>query len=119
MNVNDVSSEYCQLKKGIKLGRLDQFDRDEKAWMEIVVEDRHATPADVAATRLDFAAWLATLSQRDRKLATTLATGESTGNAARQFRVSAGRVSQLRGELKDSWEAFVGEQPAKPCVATA
>jgi len=110
LNVRDVSSEYCQLKKGAKLERLDRFDKDEEGWMEILVEDRHATPADIAATRIDFAAWLDSLSQRDRRIAETLAVGESTGDVAGKFQVSAGRVSQLRRELKQSWEEL-HEQP--------
>ncbi len=106
LNVHDVSSEYCQLAKNIAMGRLDRFDHDEMAWMEIVVEDRHATPADIAATRIDFAAWLDSLPSRVRGIAEELATGETTSDVASKFRVSAGRVSQLRRKLKDSWEEF-------------
>ncbi len=110
LNIRDVSSEYCQQRKGIRLERLDRFDHDEMAWMEIVVEDRHATPADIAATRIDFAAWLALLPSRDRRIAEKLATGETTSDVASKFRISASRVSQLRRELKESWEEFTGER---------
>ncbi len=65
----------------------------------ILVEDKRATPADLAASRIDFPAWLKTLSQRDRRIALKLSQGESTSRVARQFRLSVGRVSQLRGEL--------------------
>jgi FixJ family two-component response regulator len=60
-------------------------------------------------TRLDFDSWLSTLSNRDRRLAEKLAFGETTGAVARKFRISAARVSQLRGELCASWHRFVGE----------
>jgi hypothetical protein len=30
---------------------------------------------------------------------------------ARKFGVSASRVSQLRGQLKESWEAFTDDAP--------
>jgi len=106
LNVNDVSSKYCQLKKGVRVARLDCYDHDAGEWKEIVVEDGHATPADIAATRIDFAAWLGLLSSRDRRIAETLAVGETTGAVANKFHVSAGRVSQLRREFKDSWDRF-------------
>jgi hypothetical protein len=37
------------------VGRLDHFDSQENCWREILVEDQQATPADTAASRLDFA----------------------------------------------------------------
>jgi DNA-binding transcriptional regulator YiaG len=36
----------------------------------------------------------------------TLAMGETTSGVARQFKVSPARISQLREELKISWEKF-------------
>jgi len=109
LNVNDVSSEYCQLRRGLKATSLDRNGGAEDEWKQIVVEDQHATPADIAATRIDFAAWLRTLPTRDRRVAETLATGETTNAAATAFRVSPSRISQLRRELMESWEAFAGE----------
>jgi hypothetical protein len=47
-----------------------------------VVEDRNAGPAEVAATRIDFSDWLATLPERNRRIAETLATGECTSSVA-------------------------------------
>ena len=109
LNVRDVSSEYCQLRKGITVERLDHLDRDTESWHEVLVEDRHAGPAETAASRIDFADWLWSLSRRRRKIATTLATGETTGEAAKLFRVSQSRISQLRREFRDSWRQFQGE----------
>ncbi len=107
LNVRDVLSTYAQRQKQIRVDRLDRFDPCEGEWREIVVEDRRAGPAETAATRIDFAAWLTSLPDRKRCIAELLATGESTGAAAQQSGVTAGRVSQLRRELKDSWELFV------------
>jgi hypothetical protein len=117
MNVRDISSLYCQLQKGIAVERLDRFDREENAWQEVVVEDKHATPADIARVRIDFSDWLRTLPRRTRRIAENLATGETTGNVAKRFHVSAGRISQLRRELKESWNEFVGDLDA-PVTAT-
>ena len=115
LNIRDVSSRYCQRRTGVRVQRLDRFDQDEGTWREILIEDRNASPADVAAMRIDFQNWLASLSRRKRRIAETLATGERTGKVARLFRVSAARISQLRQEFRDSWTEFQSE----PVLASA
>jgi hypothetical protein len=109
MNCKDISSTYCQLRKGVSVDRLDQYDREEGGWQEILVEDKHATSADVARVRLDFADWLRMLSRRTRRIAEVLATGETTGSVAKRFHVSPSRISQLRRQLMESWLVFVGD----------
>jgi hypothetical protein len=49
LNIRDISSLHCRSVKGIRLGRLDRYDQEEEAWLEVLVQDRRATPADVAA----------------------------------------------------------------------
>jgi hypothetical protein len=105
LNVRDVSSPHCQHLKHVVLERLDRWDTEEQAWIEIVVEDRHSSPADVVRVRLDFAAWLKTLPRRDRKVA--LAAGHRTSDVARRYDLSDGRISQLRKELHLSWELMM------------
>jgi hypothetical protein len=51
-----------------------------------------------------------------RRIAKTLANGERTGDVARKFGLSDGRISQIRKELAASWQSFLGETPA-PAVA--
>jgi FixJ family two-component response regulator len=105
--------------KGFTIERLDRFNQRTGQWREALVEDRTAGPAEIAETRLDFASWLKTLSNRDRELAETLARGETTGAVARMFHVSAARVSQLRRDLCKSWRAFVGEPSDDEVVSVA
>jgi hypothetical protein len=112
MNIHDISSEYCQHKKNVVVDRLDKYDANEEEWQELVVEDKHAGPAEVAATRMDFSAWLSVLPRRLRKIATFLALGETTTAAAKRFHVSQGRISQVRKELLEAWRRFQGEEPA-------
>ncbi len=107
-NVRDISAEHAQRVHGIRIQRLEQRDRKTNQWREVLVEDRHASPADTAAARIDVAAWFKTMPRRARKIAKVLAAGESTMNAAKQFGVTAGRISQLRRELQASWEQFQG-----------
>ena len=108
-NVRDVSSTYAQRKKRFRLERLDHYDFKQQSWREVLLEDRRASPADIASARIDFQDWLATLSDRLRKIANVLATGESTSAVANMFQISSGRVSQIRRELERSWRIFQGE----------
>ncbi len=72
----------------------------------MLVEDRTATPADLAASRIDFAAFMDGLSQRTRGIAEHLAMGDTTNRVAELFGVTAGRISQLRRELKMAWDTM-------------
>jgi hypothetical protein len=105
----DVMLAHDQAAGRTVVERLDHFDREESQWREIVVEDHRAGPAEIAACRIDFASWLRLLPVRRRKVALTLARGESTSEAAKKFGVTPARVSQLRLWLKQSWEQFQGE----------
>lgn len=119
LNVRDVLSPYCQSKKGVVVERLDHRDEEDKqAWAEAIVEDRTAGPAEIARVRIDMHDWLASLKRRDRRVAEFLAKGETTKAAAAKFKVSEGRVSQLRRELAESWRRFVGDDPG-PAMANA
>jgi hypothetical protein len=117
LNVRDITSRRCQVIKGVRVESLDGFDDDEEEWREILLEDRRSGPAEIAASRIDFADWLSSLPSRNRRIATTLATGETTQETAKLFDVSPGRVSQVRRELKESWDTFQGEAEADLAVA--
>ena len=117
MNCKDVGSTYCQLKKRIRLERLDTYDCNTQSWLEILVEDRHAGTAETAAARIDFSAWLRSLNPKRRRIAKTLASGETTQATAKKFGVSAGRISQLRRQLYEGWLQFIGEADG-PATAT-
>jgi len=106
MNVRDVTSACCQRRNQLQVRPLCAWDSQEQEWQEILVEDRSVTPADLAASRIDYRAFLATLDCRDRRIAQKLATGESGGRVAELFGISPARISQLRQELKRAWEDF-------------
>jgi DNA-directed RNA polymerase specialized sigma24 family protein len=101
LNIKDVLSKYAQQRKGFVVERLDKYDDEEQCWLEILVPDNTCTPAELAASRIDFPAWLKTLKPRDRKVARFLSFGNRTQDAARKFDVSQGRISQLRKELQE------------------
>lgn len=111
LNVRDVSSGHCQCRKGVVVERLDKFHAKRGEWLEAVVEDPRTPVPDQAAFRCDFPAWLATLRRRNRRIAKALSIGHTTSEVAKRFKVSPGRISQLRKELRDSWQDFHGETP--------
>jgi hypothetical protein len=107
-----------------------------------LILDHTCTPADLAASRIDFPAWLDTLRPRDRKIAMKLAVGETTGRVSRSTasrregypssaatctrRGAASKAkrnprslprrlpnAQLRNEPAASWPQFVGDAPPK------
>jgi hypothetical protein len=112
LNIRDVMSSYCQQRKNLTVERLDKFDKVEDQWQEVLIEDRHAGPFDIVRTRLDFAAWLRSLPSKPRRIAKTLANGARTTDVAKKFNLSAGRISQFRRELAESWHRFVGDDPS-------
>jgi DNA-binding NarL/FixJ family response regulator len=112
-NVREVLSRYAQRKKGFSVQRLDQYDREEQQWTEAVVEDTRTPVFDQVWFRIDFPAWLARLSPRNRRIAKLMAAGYSTGEVANKFGISASRVSQLRRQLHDSWLEFHGDLPSR------
>ncbi len=109
LRIRDVMSGYAQHRKGFQVQRLDYFDAEENCWQETLVEDKRATPPEIAACRIDFSSWLRRLPRQRRKIALALAGGETTTEAAKTFGVTAARISQLRQWLKESWDAFQGE----------
>ena len=108
LRIGDALSTYAQFRKQFTVERLDHFSDEDGCWGEVLVEDRRATPADVAAWRIDFAEWLRRLTARLRRIALALAAGETTSAAARMFGVTPARISQIRELLKRSWDAFQG-----------
>jgi hypothetical protein len=79
------------------------------------LHDNTQTPVpDQVCFRVDWPAFLQTLSQRDRALAHFLSLGHSGKAAAARFKVSAGRVTQLRQQWQREWLAFQGESPQNP-----
>ena len=69
LNVKDVLSPYAQRRKGFTVEPL-RHQNARGQWEDLVVEDKRSTPADVAACRLDFRAWLRRLDRRMRAVAT-------------------------------------------------
>ncbi|HET6323610.1 MAG TPA: hypothetical protein VFG04_02825 [Planctomycetaceae bacterium] len=111
-NIRDITSPRPAVTRAFRIERLDRFNQRTGQWRDVLVEDRTAGPAEIAAARIDCAAWLGSLSPRHRKIASVLAAGETTGVAARKFRLSSARISQIRVWFRESWQRFHGDSPS-------
>ena len=109
MNGKEPLSRYGQISNDIEV------ERQPGNWIDAMVEDKRAAVADQVAAKMDVGAWFATLTKRMKQIAKDLAFGCSTSEVARKHGVTAGRISQLRRTLEESWAEFQTE-PA-PAIA--
>jgi hypothetical protein len=109
MNGKEPLSRYGRISNDIEI------ERQSGDWIDTLVEDKRAAVADQVAAKLDVGAWFATLTKRMKEIAQDLAFGCSTSEVAKKHGVTAGRISQLRRVLEESWAAF--QQGAAPAMA--
>ena len=110
LNINDVSSDYCQNRLVIRSTSFCMIDQNEDHWAESLIADQRARPDQLVMARIDFTEWLQTLKPLRRKVAEHLSLGESTHSTARIFNISPGRISQIRRLLEQSWHSFQTEE---------
>jgi hypothetical protein len=103
MNGKEPLSRYGQISNAI------QVERQSGHWINSMVEDKRAAVPDQVAAKMDVSAWFSTLTKRMREIAKDLAFGCSTSEVAEKHGVTAGRISQMRRMLEESWAAFQQE----------
>ena len=106
MNGKEPLSRYGQISNDIEV------ECQPGNWIATLVLDKRASVEDQVAAKLDVGAWFATLTKRMKEIAKDLAFGCSTSEVAKKHGVTAGRISQLRRVLEESWAAFQGEAVA-------
>lgn len=78
--------------------------------LEECLQDDTRTPVpDQVAFKLDFPAFLHTLTERDRCMAVALAEGHAATQVAARFGLTVGRITQKRQEWRREWHNFQGE----------
>jgi hypothetical protein len=93
--------------------------KEQDAYEERLADNTRTPPAEQAAFRIDFRDWLATRTERDRRILQDMAVGERTGELAKKYGFSQGRVSQKRREFHADWMKFCGELPDGQVPAVA
>jgi DNA-directed RNA polymerase specialized sigma24 family protein len=111
----DVLAPAARHGRGFTVGRLpDHTTPHGGAWQEGLVDNTRSRVDEAVALRCDFRCWLGTLAERDRRLVEDMTLGHRTGELARMFGISAGRVSQLRRQYHAAWRRFHGDLPGEP-----
>jgi hypothetical protein len=102
-----VASWRAQRTRGFTVAALPDARLLNGHALEEALHDNSQTPVpEQVVFRLDWPAWLGTLSSRDRDLLQLLALGYSTLETARQCHLSPARISQKRREFRTHWEHF-------------
>jgi hypothetical protein len=108
----DVLSPVAQVRHDVSVTRLPDHDRGldrhplPGVLADALIDNTRSAVPEQAAFRVDFPRWRASLRRRDRRILDALAGGERTADAARRFKLSPGRISQLRREFEEGWEQF-------------
>ena len=112
----EVLSPVAQQRRHFAVGKLPDFSTLSDNPLQEALHDNTVSPVpDQVCFRLDFPAWLATLGQRNREMAEDMALGHRTQDLAEKYRVSQGRISQMRRYFEQDWRRFCGDTfPASP-----
>jgi hypothetical protein len=114
----DVLSPTAQRQHHFTVERLPDFSTLRSNPLAEALRDNTQTPPpEQVAFRLDFPAWLRTRTERDRRLAEDLMTGERTSDVSTKFGLSPARISQLRRDFHEDWSHFCGLDEASAATA--
>jgi hypothetical protein len=83
--------------------------RQQDAFEERLRDNTQTPVPEQVSFRIDFPAWLTTLTPRERRLVGQMANSERTLDLSKRFELSPARISQLRRELHNDWQRFLGE----------
>jgi hypothetical protein len=107
---NDVLSPVAQRRHHFFVGRLPDFETlSEHPLCEALLDNTKSPPDETVCFKLDFLAWLASLTERDRSIVEDLMIGERTLKVANKYKVSPARISQKRREYQQDWRSFWDE----------
>ena len=106
----DVMSPVAQQRHCFAVGKLPDFSSVfGNPLADALIDNTQTPPDEQAAFRCDFPAWLCSLDVRRRQIASDLMMGEGTTDVSNKHGCSSARISQMRREFQDGWQAFCGE----------
>lgn len=106
----DALSPLAQATRGFLTKALPGVEAETGSpWQAALQDNTQSAPPEQAAFRIDFPAFLATLPERNRKIALDMLMGETTLELSARHRLSPGRISQLRRHLLEDWRAFTDD----------
>jgi hypothetical protein len=108
-SARDALSERARRRHGFAVAPLpDDRGVEGTDYGEALHENMRSPVPEQVCFRLDFPRWLRRQRPRDRRVARALMAGERTTDVAQKFGLTLGRVSQLRRDFREDWEAFCG-----------
>ena len=108
----DVLSRLAQQRKGFAVCKLPDCSTLDGSPLDEALHDNTMSPPDQQAMfRIDFPAWRASRTERDRRILDDLMAGGQTLDVAGKYGLSPGRVSQLRREFLTDWRRYCDEPP--------
>ena len=111
---NDALSPVCRRARGFALVPLAGGPAAARAELEEALADNTKSPVPAQAQfRIDFPAWAGRLPAGKRWVLLQLAVGQRTRDVARAAGVTAARISQLRGEFRRGYLAFLAGDPGR------
>jgi len=109
---NDILSPLAQNRRGFTVTPLPEFSTIDGNALDEALHDNSQTPIlDQVAFRVDFPAWLLTRNDRDRAIIGELMLGDRTLEVSQKYKLSQPRISQLRHEYLEDWNAFCEPGP--------
>jgi hypothetical protein len=105
----DVTNTATQARVGFACGLADHQSGTSNPVAEALHDNTRSDVADQAAFRIDFPVWLLTCTGRDRRIIGDMLRETRTLDLARKYRLSEGRISQLRRKYCEEWRQFHGE----------
>ena len=117
--VKDVMSPTARFRHGHTINSLPLSETEDTAREVLDALQGDTSPADQAVVNADFEAWLETLDDYRRDVATKLSAGLNTVDVARTRGVTRARIAQVRVQLIEAWAQFSGDRgttvlPASP-----
>lgn len=115
-STRDALSPTARLRRGFGVEQLpDNVIQGRSPWQEALLDNTQSPVPEQVIFRVDFPAWLLTLTDRDHCVAEQMAVGHRTIDLATSFGMSPARVSQLRRQFYQSWQRFQeGQQGGIP-----
>jgi hypothetical protein len=106
----DVLSPLAQQRRGFAVASLPRRSTLSGNPLSEALTDNTRSPVpEQVHFRIDFPEWLVQLGDRNRRIAEDMALGHRTQDLAGMHKVTAARISQLRGEFHDGWARYCGD----------
>ena len=104
---SDVLSRRCQQRHEFTVSAIHDAEETAGSAITDAVRDNTITPVlDQVQFRIDFRAWTRRLPDVKKRLVDRMALGHRSKDLAAEFRVTEGRISQLRKEFHADYSTF-------------